>query len=173
MKGRDSWYEVPASIDLRDDRSAVAGRNALALALAQLFADDRRPPLSLRSETLVSSRLLEYEVRTRVNARGLARADDETVRGLLGRIAFVEMARPVLDRALEPFAGPVRMLDATSRVDGIPAAWDATWRCVIGRWASCACAPSAFRRSRMVASLVVADLVTQFPTEVLRDSSGH
>ncbi|MEO8622006.1 MAG: PIN domain-containing protein [bacterium] len=83
-----------------------------SVALAQLFAEDRRPPLSLWSETLVSSRLLEYEVWTRVNARGLAKAHDETVRGLLGRIAFVEMARPVLERALDPFAAPVRTLDA-------------------------------------------------------------
>ena len=83
-----------------------------SVALAQLFAEDRRPPLSLWSETLVSSRLLEYEVWTRVNARGLAKAHDEPVRGLLGRIAFVELARPVLDRALEPFPAPVRTLDA-------------------------------------------------------------
>jgi predicted nucleic acid-binding protein len=83
-----------------------------SVALAQLFAEDRRPPVSLWSETLVSSRLLEYEVWTRVNARGLAKAHGEAVRGLLGRIAFVEMARPVLERALEPFATPVRTLDA-------------------------------------------------------------
>ena len=83
-----------------------------SVVLAQLFAEDRRPPLSLWSETLVSSRLLEYEVWTRVNARGLAKAHDEPVRGLLGRIAFVELARPVLDRALEPFPAPVRTLDA-------------------------------------------------------------
>ena len=83
-----------------------------SVALAQLFAEDRRPPVSLWSETLVSSQLLEYELWTRVNARGLATAHGETVRGLLGRIAFVEMARPVLERALEPFATPVRTLDA-------------------------------------------------------------
>ena len=83
-----------------------------SVALAQLFAKDRRPPLSLWSETLVSSRLLEYELWTRVHARGPAKAHDEPVRGLLGRIAFVELARPVLDRALEPFPAPVRTLDA-------------------------------------------------------------
>ena len=83
-----------------------------SVALAQLFAEDRRPPLSLWGETLVSSRLLEYELWNRVNARGLARAHDESVRNLLGRIAFMELARPVLDRALEPFPTPVRTLDA-------------------------------------------------------------
>ena len=83
-----------------------------SVALAQLFAEDRRPPTALWNETLVSSRLLEYELWTRVNARGLARSHDEQVRGLLGRLAFLELARPVLERALEPFAKPVRTLDA-------------------------------------------------------------
>ncbi len=83
-----------------------------SVALAQLFAEDRRPPDSLWNETLVSSRLLEYELWTRVNARGLARSHDEQVRGLLGRLAFLELSRPVLARALEPFSKMVRTLDA-------------------------------------------------------------
>src|SRR4051794_13379484 len=83
-----------------------------SVALAQLFAEDRRPPQGLWKETLVSSRLLEYELWTRVNARGLARAHDEQIRGLTGRVAFLELARPVLERSLEPFPLPVRTLDA-------------------------------------------------------------
>ena len=83
-----------------------------SVALAQLFAEDRRPPASLWQETLVSSRLLEYELWTRVNARGLAKSHEEQVRGLLGRLAFLELVRPVLERALERFAKPVRTLDA-------------------------------------------------------------
>ena len=83
-----------------------------SVALAQLFAEDRRPPPSLWGETLVSSRLLEFETWVRVHARGLAKSHDETIRGLLGRIAFVELVRPVLERALEPFPSPVRTLDA-------------------------------------------------------------
>jgi hypothetical protein len=31
---------------------------------------------------------------------------------LIGRIAFVELAPPILERALQPFPGPVRTLDA-------------------------------------------------------------
>jgi hypothetical protein len=34
------------------------------------------------------------------------------LRELLGRVAFIEMAPPVLARALEPFPVPVRTLDA-------------------------------------------------------------
>jgi predicted nucleic acid-binding protein len=83
-----------------------------SVALAQLFAEDRRPSATLWSEPLVSSRLLEYELWTRANARGLAKAHDEQIRNLIGRIAFLELARPVLARALEPFSSPVRTLDA-------------------------------------------------------------
>jgi hypothetical protein len=83
-----------------------------SVALAHLLAEDRQPPESLWSETLVSSRLLEYELWTRVHARKLARSHGEALRLLLGRMALVELARPVLTRALEPFPAPVRTLDA-------------------------------------------------------------
>jgi len=43
-----------------------------SVALAQLLAEDRRPPASLWNETLVASRLLEYELWTRLHARKLA-----------------------------------------------------------------------------------------------------
>ena len=42
----------------------------------------------------------------------LARSHDEQVRGLLGRLAFLELSRPVLARALAPFAKVVRTIDA-------------------------------------------------------------
>jgi hypothetical protein len=83
-----------------------------SVALAQLLAEDQAPPSWLWSETLVSSRLLQYELWTRINARGLARSHAEPVQDLLARIALVELAPPVLARALEPFPAPVRTLDA-------------------------------------------------------------
>ncbi len=61
---------------------------------------------------LVASRLLAYEVWTRVNARGLRSSDGAHVEALFARIAFLELAPPVLARALEPFPVPVRTLDA-------------------------------------------------------------
>ena len=82
-----------------------------SVVLAQLFAEDRVPPESLWGETLVSSRLLQYEVWTRVHARRLVRSHGEQVRSLLGGLAFLEMAPPVLARALEPFPVSVRTLD--------------------------------------------------------------
>jgi predicted nucleic acid-binding protein len=83
-----------------------------SVALAQLLAEDRVPPASLWAETLVSSRLLEYELWTRIHARKLGRSHGDDVRQLLGRVALLELAPPVLTRALEPFPAPLRMLDA-------------------------------------------------------------
>jgi predicted nucleic acid-binding protein len=83
-----------------------------SVALAQLLAEDTRPPLGLWREPLVSSRLLEYELWVRLHARGLGRSHADAAHDLLGRIAFLELTPPVLDRALEPFPTPVRTLDA-------------------------------------------------------------
>lgn len=83
-----------------------------SVALAQLLAEDRYPPAELWRSQLVSSRLLEYEAWNRLHARGLARSHGEALRQLLGRLALLELAPPVLARALEPFPVPVRTLDA-------------------------------------------------------------
>ncbi len=83
-----------------------------SVALAQLLAEDRRPPPELWREPLVSSRLLEYEVRTRINGRGSGKSHADAVEALLSRVAFLELSRPVLSRAAEPFPKPVRTLDA-------------------------------------------------------------
>jgi predicted nucleic acid-binding protein len=83
-----------------------------SVALAHLLSEDRRPPDSLWAETLVASRLLEYELWTRLNARGLGASHGEAARRLLERVAFLEMLPNVLARALEPFPAPVRTLDA-------------------------------------------------------------
>lgn len=84
----------------------------ISVALAELFAEDRRPPEALWSEPLVSSRLLEYELWTRVNARGAARTHGDAVRDVLARVSLIELAPTVLGRAVEPFPLPVKTLDA-------------------------------------------------------------
>jgi predicted nucleic acid-binding protein len=83
-----------------------------SVALAQLLAEDHRPPDELWDEPLVSSRLMEYELWTRLHARALAGSHGDAARMLLARLGFLELARPVLARALEPFPTPVRTLDA-------------------------------------------------------------
>ncbi len=83
-----------------------------SVVLAQLLAEDRIPPEALWQEPLVSSRLLEYEVWTRLHSRGLGDSHGSAARDLLARVALIELAPPALARALEPFPVPVRTLDA-------------------------------------------------------------
>ncbi len=83
-----------------------------SVVLARLFAEDRSPPDEFWSQTLVTSRLLEFEVFNRLHARGAAASHGIDARRLVDRINLLEMSAPVLDRALLPFARPVRTLDA-------------------------------------------------------------
>ena len=83
-----------------------------SVVLAHLLAEDHEPREELWQEPLISSRLIEYELWTRIHARKLSRSHAEEARALLGRLALIEMAPPVLIRALEPFPRPVRTLDA-------------------------------------------------------------
>ena len=83
-----------------------------SVALAALLAEDRKPRAALWAEPLVSSRLLEYELWTRLNVRELGESHRAAAHELLSRISFVELAPAVLRRALEPFPLPVRTLDA-------------------------------------------------------------
>ena len=82
-----------------------------SVALAHLLAEDRVPPDRLWQEPLISSRLIEYEIWTRIHARKLTRSHADEVRALLSRLALIELAPPVLARALEPFPKPARTLD--------------------------------------------------------------
>jgi predicted nucleic acid-binding protein len=83
-----------------------------SVALARLFGEDRRPTDEFWSETLLSSRLLQYETWVRVNARGLAASHGDEVRVLLDGVMFIEMTAAALERALEPLPVPLRTLDA-------------------------------------------------------------
>ncbi len=83
-----------------------------SVALAHLLSEDRRAPERLWAESLVASRLLEYEIWNRLHRLGAAQSHGEAARDLLARVAFVELAPEVLARALEAFPQPVRTLDA-------------------------------------------------------------
>ena len=83
-----------------------------SVALAQIFAENRRPPEDLWEEPLTASRLLQYEMWNRVHVHGLGRSHGDKVRELLDGVSIVELTPLVLARALEPFPTPVRTLDA-------------------------------------------------------------
>ena len=83
-----------------------------SVVLARLFAEDRSPPDAFWKQRLVASRLLEYEVFNRVHARGAGPSHGEAARRLVDRVHLLEMTPAVLERALRPFAQPLRTLDA-------------------------------------------------------------
>jgi len=85
---------------------------ATPVALAHLLAEDRRPPERIWDEELIASRLLEYELWNRLQARDLARSHGDAARLMLARVAWVELRTGVLERALHPFPVAVRTLDA-------------------------------------------------------------
>jgi predicted nucleic acid-binding protein len=84
-----------------------------SVALAQLLAEDVHPSESFWSTgPFVASRLLQYEVWTRIHSMDLASTHGEDVDQLLAGLDFLELAPSVLARALEPFPVRVRTLDA-------------------------------------------------------------
>jgi hypothetical protein len=83
-----------------------------SVVLARLFAEDRSLPDSAFQSSLISSRLLEYEVWNRIHARGLPRSHGDEARALMDRVTLIELSPPSLSRALEPFPIAVRTLDS-------------------------------------------------------------
>lgn len=83
-----------------------------SVALAHLFGEGRSPPLHFWQEELVSSELLECEVWNRVHARGYTGILRDSASDLISRLRLLEMTRPVLARAMQPYPIAVRTLDA-------------------------------------------------------------
>jgi hypothetical protein len=83
-----------------------------SVVLACILVEDRTPPPSLWQDSLISSRLLEYEVWVRLNALGQQRSHGNVASALINRVTLIELKPQVLERALEPFPASVRTLDA-------------------------------------------------------------
>lgn len=86
-----------------------------SVALAYLLTEERRPTASFWDQSLISSRLLEYEVWNRLHAyaaRGVTESRKDLGRKLLGHIDMFELTRDVLARALMSFPTPLRTLDS-------------------------------------------------------------
>jgi predicted nucleic acid-binding protein len=83
-----------------------------SVLLASVFREPRSPRATLWEEELASSRLLAYEVWTRLNAYELAASHGDRASARLHRVNLVELSERVLARALEPFPIPLRALDA-------------------------------------------------------------
>lgn len=83
-----------------------------SVVLVHLLAEDRRPPEAFWADDLVASRLLAYEAWNRLHALGLADSHASDLTAILGHLSMLELVPEVLARALQPFAVPVRTLDA-------------------------------------------------------------
>lgn len=83
-----------------------------SVALAEILAEDRRPPEDLWTNTLISSRLLQYEIWTRLHSLGVAQDCQIAANDLLARVSLVEMTPTILARVLNPFPKSIRTLDA-------------------------------------------------------------
>lgn len=83
-----------------------------SVALAALLAEDRTPPPDFWQEEIVSSRLLQYEVMSRLHAYGADQDQLAAASDLVGGLVLIELSSVVLGRALEPFPTPVRTHDA-------------------------------------------------------------
>jgi predicted nucleic acid-binding protein len=83
-----------------------------SVILARLFVEPHAPAEELWRQSLTSSRLLMYEVWTRLHGRALHYSRGEQARVLLDRITFLDLTPAVLERALQPFSMPIRTLDA-------------------------------------------------------------
>ena len=82
-----------------------------SVALAALFAEARVPAAGFWNEPLVSSRLLQFEMMTRIHARKLGAAYLRAANDMMAKVEFIEMTRDNLTRALDPYPVPVRTLD--------------------------------------------------------------
>lgn len=77
-----------------------------------VLTEDRQPPVSVWDGTLVSSRILGFEIWTPLHSRGIADSHGEAARQLIGRVALLELTRQVLARARDAFPAPLRTLYA-------------------------------------------------------------
>jgi len=83
-----------------------------SVALADLLAEQRAPPAGFWNESLIASRLLQYEIWNKINALGVGRTHGERASAILEHVTMVELSPDTLERALDPFPIAARTLDA-------------------------------------------------------------
>lgn len=98
-----------------------------SVVLAFLFAEPLLPPDRLWQMPLVASKLLQYEVWTKLHTKRVGAAHQSAARDILGKFDFLDMTDNVLARAVNPFPVPLRTLGALHlasleylRANGIP-----------------------------------------------------
>jgi len=82
-----------------------------SVALGHILAEDRRPGTAFWSDSLIASRLLEYEIWTRLNNLRLEPSAKEAARMVVQRVGLLELIPEIAGRARDGFPVPVRTLD--------------------------------------------------------------
>jgi predicted nucleic acid-binding protein len=83
-----------------------------SVVLAHFLVEARRLPDRVWDQAPTSSRLLEYEVWTRLHAKGLGASLRTAVRNFFASVTLVDLTDDVLARAREPYPVQIRTLDA-------------------------------------------------------------
>ena len=83
-----------------------------SVVLADVLTENRTPSAEFWRQSLVSSRLLQFEVWNRIHVRASAQAQSDRATALLARVDMLDLTERVLARALKPFPIHVRTLDA-------------------------------------------------------------
>lgn len=85
-----------------------------SVALAYLLSEDRQQPTRLWDEVLVSSRLLTYELWTRLHTYEIKEIHREASRSIISRVSLLEMTPSILDWIVDsiPNQIKIRTLDA-------------------------------------------------------------
>lgn len=82
-----------------------------SVALAEILSQVPRPTEAFWLQSMISSRLLQFEVWNRVHAYQADAAHHDKARILLRRVGYQEMNVATLARALRPFPVAARTLD--------------------------------------------------------------
>lgn len=83
-----------------------------SVLLAHLLDEEREPAPELWAESLVTSRLLEYEARNFLRRQGLVDSHGDALDAAFRRLAFIEMIHPILEGVGHSAPGALRTLDA-------------------------------------------------------------
>ncbi len=83
-----------------------------SVALAHLLSETTVPPAQIWTEPLISSRLLEYEIHTRLQALQLGESHGEAAAELVARVSLLELVHPVVRRPPPRGSNALRTLDA-------------------------------------------------------------
>ncbi|MEZ4423522.1 MAG: type II toxin-antitoxin system VapC family toxin [Gemmatimonadota bacterium] len=82
-----------------------------SVVLAQLLAEDVRPPAALWDQPLVASRLTEYELITRLRALDLS-GTEEALASFRAQVSLIDLSDALVRESFESLPKGLRTLDA-------------------------------------------------------------